>query len=398
MAGQDLTNFDAVLKEDYGPKIQSTINQDRILMARFERSTDMSDFQGRRAVVPINMRPSQSVGARADGGSTPSPQRQTYVDMLVPMVYNYGTVKFTLPTIKATASDRGSFARVMDAEMNGIRRDLMNDMNRQMWGDGFGALGRANGAGAATSALVLDAGHKVKRNQIIDIFTAKSGGTQEVNSVQVNSVSGTTATLENVATWSDNSWVFREDSRGNEMMGVQGIVDTTTFVTTLHGIDRSSFTEFGGQILDNPLGTGGTLRAVTLDLLQQGFLQSEELGEGEISLGGTTYNLWRKIGNLMVPDRRYTPAMTLSGGFTALDFNGKPIVADRDCPANNFFWFDESTFTIYVLADWQFDDTDGNVLHKADREAAYEALLLYYAEMACHDPANNVNIRDLSET
>ena len=106
MPGQTLTGYDAVLKEDYGPKLRSTINEDRILMQRFNRSADQSDFQGRRAVVPINIRPSQSVGARADGGTTPSPQSQTYVDMLVPMVYNYGTVKFTLPTIKATASDR----------------------------------------------------------------------------------------------------------------------------------------------------------------------------------------------------------------------------------------------------------------------------------------------------
>lgn len=394
MPGQTLSGFDAVLKEDYGPKIRSTINENRILAMRLERTSDKSNFQGRRAVVPINMRPSQSVGARADGGTTPSPQSQTYVDMLVPMVYNYGTVKFTLPTIQATSSDMGAFARVMDAEMNGIRRDLKNDINRQQWGDGFGAVGRANGAGAATSALVMDSGHKVKRGMIIDIYTAKSGGSQEVNSVQVNSVSGTTATLENTATWSDNSWVFREDSRGNEMMGVQGIVDVSTYVTTLHGISRTTYPEFGGQILAN----GGTNRPVTLDLLQQGYLQSEEKGEGEISLGVTSYNLWRKIGNLLVPDRRYTPAMKLAGGFTALDFNDKPIVADRDAPANNFWWLDESTFTIYELAGWDFDDTDGNILHKVSREAAYEALLYYYAELACHDPANNVNIRDLSET
>jgi len=394
MAGATLTTFDAVLKEDYGRKLRTVINSKRILMARLQRTSEAADFTGRRAVVPVNMRPTQSVGARADGGTTPSPQNQTYVDMLVPMVYNYGTCKFTLPSIKATASAEGAFAKVMDAEMRGLERDARNDINRQLWGDGFGAVGRANGAGVATTALVLDSGHFVKINMVIDIYTAKSGGTQEVNSISVSAVSGTTATLASAQTWTDNSWVFREDARGNEIMGIQGIVDSTTYVTTLHGISRSTYAEFAGQILAN----SGTNRPVTLDLLQQGFLQAEQNGEGEISLGVGTYNLWRKIGNLMAPDRRYTPSMTLAGGFTALDFNGKPIVADRDAPANNFWWLDESTFTRYELADWDFDDTDGSTLHKVSNEAAYEALLYYYAEMACTDPGNSVNIRDLSET
>lgn len=394
MPGATLTTFDAVLKEDYGRKLRSVINTRRILMTRLQRTSEASDFTGRRAVVPINMRPSQSVGARAETGSTPSPQSQTYVDMLVPMVYNYGTAKFTLPSIKATASDEGAFERIMDAEMRGLERDARNDCNRQLFGDGFGSIGRANGAGASTTALVLDSGHSVKRNIIIDIYTAKSAGTQEVDSVKVSSVSGTTATLASAQVWADNSWVFREDARGNEIMGIQGIVDSTTYVTTLHGISRSTYPEYAGQILDN----SGTNRPVTLDLMQQGYLQAEREAEGEISLGVTSYNLWRKIGNLMAPDRRYTPSMRLSGGFTALDFNDKPIVADRDCPANNLFWLDESTFIRYELADWDFDDTDGSVLHKVSGEAAYEALLYYYAELACTDPANSVNIRDLSET
>jgi len=397
MAGQVIgtiggfTDFDAVLKEDYGSKLRSTINEKRVWMNRLHRTSEQSDFQGRRAVVPINIRPTQSVGARAEGGTTPSPQKQTLVDMLVPMVYNYGTIKFNLPTIKASASQAGAFERVMDVEMGGLRRDARNDMNRQLFGDGTGSLLLANGAGAATTALVMDSGHKVKRNMILDIYTA--AGVQEVDSIKASSVSGTTVTLASAQTWSDNSVVFREDARNNEVMGLKGIIDDGDFVATLHGISRTTYPEWNAQ----ELGASGTNRPVTLDLLQQAFLQAEQEAEGDASLGLTTYTLWRKIGNLMAPDRRYTPAMTLSGGFTALDFNAKPIVADRDMTANSFYWVDESTFTVYELADWQFDDTDGSVLHKTDREAAYEALLIYYAEVACHDPANNVVIRDLSE-
>jgi len=395
MPGQDLANFDAVLKEDYASKLRATINKMTVLQTRLNRTSDKWDFQGRRGVLPINIRPSESVGARPDGGQTPSPQRQTFVEMLVPMVYNYGTIKVTLPSIKTTQSDAGSFERVLDAEMKGIRRDLKNDINRQMWGDGFGTLARCDGAGVSTTAMILNPGHFVKRNMIIDVYTAATGGVQQVDSVRVASTTGaTTVTLETAQSWSDTAFVFREDARGHEMMGAKGIIDDGTFVSQYFGLSRTTYPEMQSQVLDN----GGTLRAITLDLLQEAFMESEIQGEGSISMGTTEHSIWRKIGNLMVPDRRYAPTMKLAGGFTALEFNGKPIIADRDHPRSTFYWWDESEVILFELAQWDFDDTDGSVLHKVAGEAAYEALLYYYAEMASPDPACHVAIRDIIRT
>ena len=405
------TGFNAALKEFYLPRFLSTINENRILMSRLERDTSKTDVSGRHARVPVNIRPSQAIGARADsssGPALPTPQSQTWVEVQIGYAFNYGTVRITHPVIQASRNDRGAFLRAVGSEMDGIRRDLKNDINRQLFGDGNGVIGIANGAGSSATALILQAGHKVKIGMAIDSFTAKSSGTQRIdsNSVTALNTSTNTATISST-TWNDDNYVYREDSRGNEMMGLLGIVDAdsaaTTFVSTLQNVARATYPEWDAQVLAN----AGTARALTEDLLDQAILQTEEQADADISLMITSSTQFRKIGQMLTPDRRYSPTMELDGGFTAINWANIPIVWDRDCPRTSqvvqdgsdmdmLFGLDESSLAIYQLADWDFDDTDGNVMHRRQDVAAYDATLFYYGQLGTTDPANNFVIRDLS--
>jgi len=138
-------------------------------------------------------------------------------------------------------------------------------------------------------------------------------------------------------------------------------------------------------------------------------LQSEENSEAEISLMITSSTQRRKIGQMMTPDRRYSTSMDLPGGFTAISWAGVPIVWDRDCPrygqvstsaaavdTDFLFGLDESQLAMYQLADWDFDDTDGNVLHRRQDVAAYDATLFYYGQFGTVDASKHFVIRDLS--
>ena len=404
------TGFNAALKEFYLPRFLSTINENRILMSRLERDTSKTDVSGRHARVPVNIRPSQAIGARADsssGPALPTPQSQTWVEVQIGYAFNYGTVRITHPVIQASRNDRGAFLRAVGSEMDGIRRDLKNDINRQLFGDGNGVIGIAS-TGVTGTALVLQAGHKVKIGMALDSFAAKSGGSAQIDSQTVSAL----ATSTNTATigtdsWDDNSYIYREDSRGNEMMGLLGIVDadsaSRTFVSTLQNVDRSNYPEWDAQVLAN----AGTARALTEDLLDQAILQTEEQADADISLMITSSTQFRKIGQMLTPDRRYSPTMELDGGFTAINWANIPIVWDRDCPRTSqvvqdasdtdmLFGLDESSLAIYQLADWDFDDTDGNVMHRRQDVAAYDATLFYYGQLGTTDPANNFVIRDLS--
>ena len=403
--------FNAVLKEFYLPRLTSTINEKRVLMSRLERDTSKTDVSGRHARLPVNIRPSQAIGARADadgGPSLPTPQSQTYIELIIGYAHNYGTVRVTHPVIQASRNDRGSFIRAIGSEMDGIRRDLRNDVNRQLFGDGTGAIAACTAADNGSGVLTVSAGHKLKIGMVIEAFTEKSGGSQNDGDMTVSAVNtnGTAVTVTGASTnVADDDYLFRKGNRGNEMMGLLGIVDDGTYASTLQGIVRATYPEWNSTVLSN----SGTARGISEDLLDNSLLQSEENSESEISLMITSSTQWRKIGQMMTPDRRYSTNMELPGGFTAISWAGVPIVWDRDCPrygqvsdaagatdTDFLFGLDESQLAMYQLADWNFDDTDGNVLHRRQDVAAYDATLFYYGQLGTVDASKHFVIRDLS--
>ena len=403
--------FNAVLKEFYLPRLTSTINEKRVLMSRLERDTSKTDVSGRHARLPVNIRPSQAIGARADadgGPSLPTPQSQTYVELIIGYAHNYGTVRVTHPVIQASRNDRGSFIRAIGSEMDGIRRDLRNDVNRQLFGDGSGVLAANTAVDDGSGVLTVSAGHKLKIGMVIEAFTEKTGGSQNDGDMTVSAVntSGTAVSVTGASTnIADNDYLFRKGNRGNEMMGLLGIVDDGTYASTLQVIVRGTYPEWNSTVLSN----SGTARGISEDLLDNSLLQSEENSESEISLMITSSTQWRKIGQMMTPDRRYSTNMELPGGFTAISWAGVPIVWDRDCPrygqvshdanavdTDFLFGLDESQLALYQLADWDFDDTDGNVLHRRQDVAAYDATLFYYGQLGTVDASKHFVIRDLS--
>lgn len=396
------TGFNAALKEFYLPRLVSTINERRVLMTRLERDSSKTDVSGRHARLPVNITGTQAIAARADadgGPSLPTPQSQTFVELQIGYAFNYGTIRITHPVIQASKNDRGAFIRAIGAEMDGIRRDLKNDVNRQLFGDGTGALARVNGAEVGgDNTLTVHAGHKVKKNMVIDVY---DGASAEFTSRSVTSTTATTVVFDgSAATWADNATVYRAGNKDNEMMGLYGIVDDDN---TIQAINRSTYPEWGSIVYSN----SGAQRAISEDLLDAGILEAQSQNEADISLMITSPTQFRKIGQLLTDQRRYTPDMELDGGFTAINWAGIPIVWDIDCPRNGqflsdqtndcdmLFGIDESQLAIYQLADWDFDETDGNILHRRQDVAAYDATLFYYANLGVLDGSNHFVIQDL---
>ncbi len=87
------------------------------------------------------------------------------------------------------ATKRGAWTKVISAEMEGLERDLRNDVNRQLFGWGNGVLGTTNGTGSGVTALVMDTGHAIKANMVLESFTATSGGSTGITNQTVSAVS-----------------------------------------------------------------------------------------------------------------------------------------------------------------------------------------------------------------
>lgn len=135
-----LANWDEALKDYYLPAIQDYMGQSKILSSIIE--TNEKDVSGRKALIQCKVGGSTGFGARGDGEALPDASYQKFKTNEVKMKYNYGRVAFSGPTIRATRDLQGSYAKVVETEIEGIVEDVAKDINRQMWGAGYGVLGR----------------------------------------------------------------------------------------------------------------------------------------------------------------------------------------------------------------------------------------------------------------
>ena len=422
MAGATVSTINNALKRLYLPRLRSTVNTATVLSSRLQRNTSSTGVSGRDAIVPVNIRGSQAIGARGDDQTLPSPQNQTYIETSIPYKYLYGTLRVTHPSIAASKNDEGAWIKVVSSEMEGLMRDLKTDVNRQLFGDGQGIIGRVasgitdqyhEGNGILGDKFTAYGGHSFKIGQILDVYTARTGGTSkgllEVIGVAGNVITvskkgggdpGITGTSYLGTALANNDYLTREGSVGLEMMGLQGIIDAAThaYTSTLQGVNRVTYPEFDANVKV----AGATITATVLDDF---ILEVEERGESNITCGVTDRTVFRQIAGLMTADRRYTDTMELKGGFKAISWGDIPIFWDRDCPkdveaykANNsssLFFLDENELSRFELEDWNFDDTDGNVLHRNENKASYDATLYYYGNFGCMAPDNQGVIRDI---
>src|SRR5579871_1212086 len=143
-----LTTADAVLKEDYLPGVREQLNNDTAL-AFFEKNSE--DIVGRRAVLALHLQRNSGVGSRLEGGTLPSAGNQGYFDEYVTLKYHYARIQVTGPTIKAMASDKGSFVRAIRSEMDGATNDLRRNLNRQCFGTSNGVVATCGTTTASTT-------------------------------------------------------------------------------------------------------------------------------------------------------------------------------------------------------------------------------------------------------
>jgi hypothetical protein len=250
---------------------------------------------------------------------------------------------------------------------------------------------------------------------VIDSWDSLTAGTKAIDSNTVTAVTATTATITS-ATFGTGNFIVREDSMVGtvsvyayyEMMGLQGIVDDFSktagigaFCQTLQGIDRNVYTEWNSNIMEHS--TPGTARAISAPLLDEAVLLPQEESGKKPSIGITSPLQWRRIGDLLVGDRRYTDTMDLEGGFTAIQWAGVPITWDSDCHMDvngndMLYLLHEDDLHRYQLADWSWDDEDGNVLHRNEGFATYNATLYYYGNFGTTDPNGHCVVRDLSRS
>lgn len=388
--GTTLTTLDAILKNQYLGPVREQLNNKTVLMKRLER--DDESVVGKNFTIPLHVGRNEGIGARAEGGTLPTAGAQSYKETIVPMKYIYGRIKLTGPTIKAARNNEGAFIRAVDSEMKGLSRDMNSSLNRQLWGDGTGAL-TVCGTTSNSTTVVVASTAKLRVGMPIDVLVTADGTTSTgATGRTVSSIaSSTTFVISGAAITTDNTFsVYVAGSRGNEIMGMSGIFSATS---TLQGLDVSTYPYWKANVLAN----GGSNRSISEVLMQTAMDTTESTGNGEVTAIYTSYGVRRAYQALLQADRVYQNVQKFDGGFEALMYNGKPIFVDKDAPANKVFFVDENQLKIYRLADFDWMQEDGAILSRVSGEDAYEAVLYGYMELGCSARNAQTLLADITE-
>jgi len=254
-----------------------------------------------------------------------------------------------------------------------------------------------------------------------------SSGAVSTGSLALTVVSITSATVfvASAAVTTDATFfVFRKLVRGltsesfpvswdytAEVWGLEGLIaaanpTTAGLVEKPGDLDRSTKSWWRSSVITNPAGAG-TVRGTNLDVMQEAFDNSEIEGEASPGLILTNHALKRRYAALLQADKRYPPGgeITLDGGYRALEFNGVPLVADKDASLTatpqylrRMYFITLDSMEWQNLEDWQWMQKDGAVLHRLDDYDMYGATLFSYQNIIIVRPNANVVLDDLSES
>ncbi len=129
----------------------------------------------------------------------------------------------------------------------------------------------------------------------------------------------------------------------------------------------------------------GTQQALALGYLQQAEDEAERRGGRNVNCIYSDFGSRRMYQKLLTADKRYINTTKGDGGFSDasknyLEFNGKPWVADKDCPQRVFFLPDKY-IEKYVLAEMTFADETGSMYIAQSENDSLEVRIRFFANL-----------------
>jgi hypothetical protein len=389
-----LATVTAITKEIYEGKIRNQLQDESVGYKRIEQTSDgtSNDVGGRYVTFPIKVRRNSGIGYRNELEQLQSAGQQGYASVRIGLKYGYGRVRLSGPTMDLVETNAQAFASALSMEMDGLKADVSKDTNRIFYGDGKGTLATITADGANTVTVANS--QYLEVGQQIDIVSP-DGLTVRASNRQITAVN----TASNVVTYDGadvtavaNDILIRTGNYGREPNGLNSLVTATG---TLFNVDPTVEPKWAATLDSN----GGTLRALSESLMINMTDKTRAQG-GKTSVILVSMGIRRAYFNLLTQQRRYVNTKEFAGGLTGLAFNNGreiPVVEDIDAPPNKMWFLDESSFKIYRLKPWYFDNKDGSVWKWVDNFDAYEALLKQYWELGIDRRNANGAVVDVTE-
>lgn len=339
MAGFSTTEIAGLVKRVYDSYVERMQNLQHRTLDEVGKSLEQYSPGGAGYFGAINDYGNESVGAINESESFRTIDSENYQQWKVVPKVLVAPIEFTGLAAVVADSDEEAFASSVIDALDMAKERLLSDENRQFFGKGTGDLGQpsANAASNVTS-FAVDNIQYLRRNQVIDIF---NGTTKTVDSLRIDDVDVQNKILFFAtsigAALVTTDVIVKENIRdsapadGKEMLGLRGIVDDGTDLTTVQDIDSSANRIWRSTRID------AASANLTSDLLQR-LIDDVQIfgGADEPDLLVAHPKQRRKYLDLVVPQKRYMDGK-MDTGYTELTFNGKRMLIDKDCQPDTVY-------------------------------------------------------------
>lgn len=351
---QNLTAADAALQDNYVEPIVRAVAYKTWILDRVKKDASKIDHTGRKAVWDFHARRNRGRRTIAEGGVLPGAGQQGYDSASEVIRYHTYSIELTDAAIEGTKGAENSFVDLLQDETEGVARDMKQDIARQAYGDGTGAIATI-AAAVTASTHTLDTVQYLEIGDPVQITSDGSNGTGGANPAYIGAIdySAKTITLYSdqalttlqsfAATTAMKVYVF--GNRNGEMPGLRNIVADNN---TLHTVDRSQAKY--AYLRSRVNNVGGVAGESAFQQLKDSI---NARGQGEVEEFLTTYGIRRRLAATYTSVKRFNDAQAVNvkGGYTAIYVDDVPVLCDPYLPKGDVYalqsdalaWFEQTS-------------------------------------------------------
>jgi hypothetical protein len=399
----DLTVADVLLKEFFLPGLREVLNLGTPMFSQLKRNTD--DIEGKEAKMVLHTALNEGVGARGEWDELPDAGEPEFKEATLPLRYQYARLKLSGPSMTATRSKAASFARAMEVSVTDLQNSLKRDLERQVFGDGFGKLCLVNGAVTNGATIVVDGGlsaldgttRRIRRNMILDIWNA-AGTALTATGVKVSSVTDAQTFVLTSQVSAENDGIVTRSGVRTASVGKEfgGLATMVVGSGALYGLNPATAGEEFWKAHMNT--TGGALDI--MDMLALADEIGEDVGE-KPNLILTTDGMIRQYFDMLTDEVRINTPLELAGGYRAVSFyaGGReiPMLPVYDQIKGRMDFLNMKDISLYEQTDFTWLNQDGSILRKVPNVDAWQAELALYANIGTTRRNAHGAMTDLTE-
>lgn len=417
----NITEATPVMKTVYLPPVREVLNNATPLLKYIEK--EIQEVPGGSGfVIPLHVGRNDSAGDGAGENATlRTAGNQSFNKTTTNPKYLYSRLRVSGPVIAATKSNKGAFLKALETEMKYLMQDTKKAFNRQLHGDGTDALGfYKTGAGGTTVTIDDGLGNAFdhfNKTTLVDLINGSNTTVRQAGLTATRgSISGATRTITTDSALSGaaaaGDYFVKSGTIGKQMIGIRGIVsaanpNSVLYTTGLQGLTVASEPDWAAQVVFADGGTSELTSStgrvdISFEALQDALTAisvNSDFDETDVNLIITSPGMKNQYVRLARNERVFFNNMKLDGGFSAVSYNGKPIVWDPQAPRNRITLLVTETLMIARLADLDWIEVGGDVLYRisgGDVDAV-GATLYAYQELAAKVRNANAVILNLNE-